>query len=375
VTDPPPRPTRRAWLRRAAAGLAAGTLASGGCGPGADGLVVACPWPEAEREALAASIRPARVRWVVPSASPDPTRLASAGVRLDAVLGGPPGGYVRLAREGRLAGAGPGWVVARREPAARSILKPGPAPSALGDPRDDPALLAWLRAYLEGASWPVRFAGLARLAASRTKGPDGPPSSLFALPADFCYVEGAAALRDTGREALAARLIAEAASRAGEGPRPSPDDFEDAREGLLADLLGACFVDARAELVSASEAIERHESDPRVDRAAFWMVQPPPWPPASVGVLRAAEESADLVEVLADQVASAPDSRAWLLRSWSGAERPIDGPLLGEIAEADGGRLAREPRFRAWLRGEWLAWARQRYRRAARIARGEAGPA
>ena len=52
--------------------------------------------------------------------------------------------------------------------------------------------------------------------------------------------------------------------------------------------------------------------------------------------------------------------------------------LLGVVTEVDRllaagaaeGRLAREPRFRAWLRGEWTAWTRQLYRRVARLAGG-----
>jgi hypothetical protein len=44
--------------------------------------------------------------------------------------------------------------------------------------------------------------------------------------------------------------------------------------------------------------------------------------------------------------------------------------LLAEIARACDGRIADEPRLRAWLRAEWTAWARQRYRRVARLAAG-----
>jgi hypothetical protein len=44
--------------------------------------------------------------------------------------------------------------------------------------------------------------------------------------------------------------------------------------------------------------------------------------------------------------------------------------LMAEMAAAVDGRLAREPRFRAWLRSEWTAWHRQLYRRVARVAGG-----
>ena len=55
------------------------------------------------------------------------------------------------------------------------------------------------------------------------------------------------------------------------------------------------------------------------------------------------------------------------MRSWDSPERTIDGAWLRDLAAAPGG-LAREPRFRTWLRGEWTAWARQHYRRIAREA-------
>jgi hypothetical protein len=75
-----------------------------------------------------------------------------------------------------------------------------------------------------------------------------------------------------------------------------------------------------------------------------------------------------LIETLAAQLAPEADVRAWLLRSWLVPGRSVDGALLDELAAAVDGRLVREPRFRAWLRSEWTAWARQRYRRVARLA-------
>ena len=51
-----------------------------------------------------------------------------------------------------------------------------------------------------------------------------------------------------------------------------------------------------------------------------------------------------------------------------GASRSIDGALIAELANALEGRVANEPRLRAWLRAEWTAWARQRYRAAMRPA-------
>jgi hypothetical protein len=77
-----------------------------------------------------------------------------------------------------------------------------------------------------------------------------------------------------------------------------------------------------------------------------------------------------LIETLSAEVAPEAPARAWLLRSWLGPGRSIDEQLLSELTLAAEGRLYREPRFRAWLRDEWTAWARQRYRRVARVAAG-----
>ena len=111
------------------------------------------------------------------------------------------------------------------------------------------------------------------------------------------------------------------------------------------------------------------------------MCEPPPWPPASVAKIQArdGDQAMTMVETLVGQITPDPRLRSWLLRSWLGTAREVDGALLDDLAKAEGGRLAAEPRFRAWLRAEWTAWARQRYRRVARQARSglpvaEAGP-
>ena len=134
---------------------------------------------------------------------------------------------------------------------------------------------------------------------------------------------------------------------------------------MLADLLGATLVDAQDELRDAWEALERAG---RPERAERWMTQAPPWPPASVEIILRQDASSALPETLASQLAPDADVRAWLLQSWLRPTRLIDGAWLEELAGGAGGRLVREPRFRAWLRAEWRAWARQRYRRVARLA-------
>jgi hypothetical protein len=81
-----------------------------------------------------------------------------------------------------------------------------------------------------------------------------------------------------------------------------------------------------------------------------------------------------LIQTLATEIAPEPAARAWLVRSWLSAPRTVDLTLLSELARAADGRLGREPRFRAWLRVEWTAWSRQRYRRVARVVASGPGP-
>ena len=137
---------------------------------------------------------------------------------------------------------------------------------------------------------------------------------------------------------------------------------------LVADLLGSTLVDAQDELWSAARAIDGLAEK---EQARAWLLEPPPWPPASVAkyLSREGERAMALIETLSAEVAPEPPARAWLLRSWLAPARPVDLSLLSELTHAADGRLCREPRFRAWLREEWTAWARQRYRRVARWAK------
>jgi hypothetical protein len=79
--------------------------------------------------------------------------------------------------------------------------------------------------------------------------------------------------------------------------------------------------------------------------------------------------SPELVDDLAVQVAPDQEARTWLLQSWEQPAQPLDGSRIAALETAADGTLAAEPHFRAWLRAEWTAWARQRYRRVAREAR------
>ena len=152
--------------------------------------------------------------------------------------------------------------------------------------------------------------------------------------------------------------------RAGPTPtREEPMTADD--EDLLAELLGATLIDAQDELRAAWAALERVGSPPSQLR---WMTEPPPWPPASIAKILSGqgEQAMAMVETLAGQVATEPAAGAWLITSWLSPSRLIDSRGLGELVRAADGRLIREPRFREWLRAEWTAWARQRYRRVLR---------
>jgi hypothetical protein len=75
-----------------------------------------------------------------------------------------------------------------------------------------------------------------------------------------------------------------------------------------------------------------------------------------------------MIDDLAAQLVPDPELRFALVQSWLRPRRLIDDSLLAGLARTSAGRLVQEPRFRAWLRAEWAAWARQRYRRVARMA-------
>ena len=140
------------------------------------------------------------------------------------------------------------------------------------------------------------------------------------------------------------------------GPAPPSSSFR-------ADLEDATRIEARPELLAAKSALAARENVPK---RVGWMDEPPPWPPASITRMRTRPDGRELIAVLAAQVAPDPEARAWLLESFDRVPKAIDDAILLELDEAAGGRLAAEPRFRAWLRSEWFSWARQRYRRVVR---------
>lgn len=359
-----------------------------GCGdvgallaPPSDGLRVATPWPREERARLAKGFadwlraRPGEdvdagaIAWVE-AADDEPVDRASRRLAPapDVLLGGDVADYARLAADGRLQSLSDGaprpyWIVAS--------TTTGPDDASPADPRRDPASLARCLARADADGWRPGYAKLLEVYGESPPAGWRPASS---RPAE----EGAAVLEGTKRP-RAARAFLKFLGEA-DGGRMGPK-FEAASQAgtlareraLTADLLGATLVDAQDELAIAVAAVKAAGSPAwAVER----LTQPPPWPPASIEKLLAkpGEDGPALVDSLTAQVAPDLGSRDWLARSWLGPRRDLDRSVLEEIAAAEGGRLAREPRFRAWLRAEWTQWARQRYRWVARLAASKPPP-
>jgi hypothetical protein len=368
-------------------------------------LRIATDWSQAEREAIARDFatwvreRPAGSPTVSSSivwlAMPDEPRLDQANPP-DVLLGGPLSFYVRLASQDQLESLGggpdrPQWTSSRRSIVGLIVTEGTPStgnPLALADPRVDPLTLAWGLGRLRADGWPTSYArlidlfgraeavgwraGSARADVDRDQA-DATITRLdgqSATATDSVVVDEGAAIRRGSRRTTAARAFLQFLDER-RGDRDKASDEKPApvvpeAERLAADLLGATLVDAQDELRKAVEEVRKAGSPAA---AVELLTQLPPWPPASVAKLlkKGGEGAATLVETLAGQVAPDSEPRAWLMRSWLRPTKPIDGEFLTELALADGGRLAREPRFRAWLRAEWTQWARQRYRWVARL--------
>jgi hypothetical protein len=387
-----------------------------GCDQGADNrLVIATSWPAADRRWIesdfsgwlsqhpeASSLVPIKLDWLILSPGDDLERLAARRRPPDVLLGGPARAFDRLAGAKRLSplpiDGSPMWAVARRGaihvvPSSNEDLDPTASPErgglAFDDPRKAPISLAWSEAQLRSGSFSEGYARLVRTVAHGPRIGRQAGSSSAAVEsgaaewapevawgdqetagADIIpWIEGVAILSDARHRDHAVTFL-EFLARTGHAgwARSHPDPAPSDDHALLADLLGATLVDAQDELWTAWPALEKAGSPPH---PLHWMTEPPPWPPASIAKIqsRQGEEAMAMVETLAGQLATDPAVRAWLVRSWLSPSRPIDLRLLEELTRAADGRLIREPRFRELLRAEWTAWARQRYRRVARVAR------
>jgi hypothetical protein len=332
-----------------------------GCGPsGEPALVIATTWAPSERARFESEGREAsgdrrQVVWVILKPWENWESVVDRRGGVDLVLGGPATAFDRLARSGHFIPTSvPGllpWSVIRPSKEYATIAK------STGDARVDPEFLSQAKQRLAAEGWPKGYEGLVRAALVQS-----PNRTIRESRSEYV------ALVNGGPNPARARQWLKALEARLDARSPDFTRLRDVRsDDLLADLLGAALVDAGDELREAGSALVRYGHPTQAEAA---LGRRPPWPPASVAKLQADLNGQPMVETLLEQIAPDPESRRWLEASWSRPVSMIDGPLLAEIAAAADGKLALEPRFRAWLRGEWTAWTRQLYRRVARVAGG-----
>jgi hypothetical protein len=394
-----------------------------GCAPvGEDEIVVATNWNARDCRDLETRFmrwssapaeafdQPTKIRWVRLAPGDDPALVADRLRSVDIVLGGLGSSYERLAAQGKLAGpevtSDRVWIIARRERVGAALnperstanvaaladaLNGDPGAGingrwAIGDPRSDPTMRSLAEALLRD-NWARGYGNLIRLAAQSRRISAGGVSSLAAVeqgrasqavavavdlrgtpwsfqqaPRTIDRVQGAGMLKDSAHPERSAAFLRFVAGQTPQLPpvfsksSPPADDLRD-------ELLGAALVESQDELWAAWIALERAGwPAKRVDD----LLKSPPWPPASIEKMKAKESSTVLLDTLAEQIASDPYDRGWLLELWDRPNGRVDGAFLEELATANGGRLGTNPRLRTWLRGEWIAWTRQNGRRVAR---------
>jgi hypothetical protein len=334
-----------------------------GCDPTAPTrLVVATTWPIEERAELEKSFRSKSpnlppIEWVSLAVGESLARTIERRGGVDLIVGGPSWELEKLSASGKLEAINPSDLISWQSIGRRK--------SRLGsfgngrDPRNNPDWLAQGRSILQAQGWPKGYETLVRQAISgREREPETSPIQM---------VEGIALVRGGRHPKQAREWIAVLQEKGVVIPTDPQARFEASADSLLADLLGSALVDASRELRDAQAALTQFNHPARAEGS---IGERPPWPPASVTRLRESPNGEALVETLLEQIAPERQVRDWLRESWSQPRTPIDGQLLKQIAGALDGRLAAEPRFRAWLRGEWTAWTRQLYRRVARLAGG-----
>lgn len=413
-------PPNRVFDRREFLAIS-GMLAASGCARNARAINALTSWTEAECAALDQSLANSfssqrfAVRWERVSPAGRLARSLGSNHGFDLILGGPIdsitkpslsqrpafefSGSIERSPVGLAFGRGtlgtPAWIddskpidLTDSRFADRLVLC---------DPRVDAATAAWTVAMSKAAPWHTAFATLVKIAANARRiiphaglAFAGGASGRCALAFRDCVSgdenlefaelpnidrrEGIALVQGGSNIDLAREWLAAATKLGRVSDVVLAGEFRESATArrLLLDLLGAAIVDAHSELRAARLALEEKQWPEPLARA---LIQPPTWPPVSVRVLgeRLAlrgESPVAYLGTLAAQLASDHESEAWLLESWQRDVRPIDSAALREIARVSGGRLALNPRFRTWLRGEWAATARQRFRRVARRALG-----
>ena len=246
------------------------------------------------------------------------------------------------------------------------------------DPRVDGPSLAWAVKVLEQRPWREGYATLVKLAAHErriggraTAGRRPPHHDAGLDEVDFSPRECAAILRSTRDPADAREFVRFLIETREMEAAPTPSGDGSARdrdvESLVGDLLGATLVDAQDELWAAWRALEEAGSP---EPAHKWLIEPPPWPPASIEkyLKREGERAMSLIETLAGELSPRPGGPRLADPELAQVAAGGGQNLLAEMAHAADGALVHEPRFRSWLRAEWTASARQRYRRVAKLA-------
>ncbi len=342
-----------------------------GCqGRDPDRLVIATTWSDAECLSLEADFHrrqasrtgkankaPAPlpgIRWIRLSPGDDLARFVRNRRGVDLLLGGSAPFYRSIEPLGLLA---PIEADGKAQWLSIDLSEQSSIVQGREDDHLDARFLERARADLSRGSWAEGYARLVQ--GAELPGKVESPSK---------ESEGVGLLPEGDHRSLANEFLAFLVEQREAKPEAPREGTNPVADGLLADLLRATLIDSREELDAARLALQAPGDHGRSSR---WMTEPPPWPPASVAKILAGDgdRAMTLIETLAGQIAPEERLRSWLLRSWLTPTRPIDGAFLDELSKAEDGRLAREPRFRSWLRAEWTAWARQRYRRVARLAR------
>jgi hypothetical protein len=334
-------------------------------------MVVVTPWDPSTCQLLADAIEAdpegisSPIRWVRLAPWDDPAHLLDRNVGVDLLLGWPEATLELLERRGLLApgGADPntsaGWVLVSG-PADVEGTPPADPPTSIADPRIVPGSRMVVSRIFHEGDWAVGYARLLRMGRGSSDFASGIPVEQWgAIPFGSGHPE-------------AARLLVIIASGAGlDGPSASPESpIEPGLIVVQAELIGATVIDSAKELRDAWQAIEQSTD---ADSMRSELVEPPPWPPASIQDLRADPSRRSLLGTLAEALVKDRSAREWLISSWESPARPIDRATLIELATVAEGRLIEEPQFLPWLRAEWTAWARQRFDRIGRTGATEGG--
>ncbi len=425
--------SRRAFLEYGSAAIGIAGCSSYDPRGAAETVVIATAWDEPAREFLARawsrriSEAGERVRAIWERVAPyeDPVHAVDR-IAPDVLLGFADSALEKLAHAGRLVARGDGSIetaivrhvplgISSRTDLVESLgLEPIDRPRDLADPRlidrvdlldprEDPCAFVWNKSIFDQESTVNGYAELVRIAGNSAPIPRRGASRSIRLRTGRVVAATAAfgelpAIADLAfKRSESAEILERAAIPTSVRNKIGSREFLKMLEergasierldrtilsktclfnGLLNDLWGSTLIDAGDELRRAWRDLHAAGRPERVER---FLVEPPPWPPASMIELARKEgvKPADsrLVSMLIDQLTDDADRRAWLSENRERPQRPIDRVVLEEIVAVDGGGLATEPRFRGWLRGEWTAWAEQRYRRTARTARGDWTPA